>query len=797
MHHTLSTHGLYILVGAPGSGKSTWTQNVQGLTPECVISSDALRKQLFGEREIIDKDGSRHVLLSKDGDKAVFDIAYSMVRQRLQQRLPVVVDATNVTISARNAWSSIADDCGVPTTLVMFDVPEHVLIERDLKRSARVGIEVIQSFLKRLEKKSSHPVITVQDDDTFSIAPPQLPHSHIDVIGDVHGLYDDTVAMVSELGYTLNARGVFEHPSNRQLLFLGDWLDRGPDSIKCTELVFKQVTLGGHFAVMGNHEQKVLRAYRKQKLNNEMADVPFAAAETLTKMWAEVPSRTLEKWMDWMHRLPPMYQFGRFFFCHADVQSLDPMRTPCGTLFYGESKFGLVNTDEAFDRWSLAQGDHGPVLFRGHIPPTTEQPQRVFSLERKVGFAGTMMALRLDDCMSCLAAGDSLPSAVEKTTISRKTTFDFKAHMRVARQSLDGMNALVTQKFCASVKDAHFGFLLYSSLSFQDMTQNLSLETLADLKANKMITSRSDDDGSLDIYKYSRKVFYDNLWTAHPYLKHARGLVLDPAGKIVQNPFVKVFNYGENATGQNLPDSTPVIAVEKMNGFLGCITKHPFVPDTLLVTTTGSFNSDFVGYINDFITPALRASMLSHLSSNNETLMFEVIHPDDPHIVEYSADECGLYLIGARCKTLDAPLRSEESLDDTAKILGVRRPSYAYSTLGEVKKDIAHVQHEGFLVRDAVSGEALLKFKSVNYLTIKFLGRMGKAQIEAMFAHPKSFKKKIDEEYFPLVDLLTERSTQEVFSSMSPVERVAMVRGLVQTMRGLHDGTSTRVTPKP
>jgi len=73
-----------------------------------------------------------------------------------------------------------------------------------------------------------------------------------DIIGDIHGHADALAALLGELGYT-QRDGVYAHP-DRRVVFLGDFVDRGPKIRETLELVRGMVETDAAVTVMGNHE---------------------------------------------------------------------------------------------------------------------------------------------------------------------------------------------------------------------------------------------------------------------------------------------------------------------------------------------------------------------------------------------------------------------------------------------------------------------------------------------------------------------------------------------------------------
>ena len=86
----------------------------------------------------------------------------------------------------------------------------------------------------------------------------RLPDGPLDLIGDVHGEIDALRTLLDRLGVDV-ARGRAERP----LVFVGDLVDRGPDSVAVVELYAKLAAAGLAFAVLGNHELNVLMNAKK------------------------------------------------------------------------------------------------------------------------------------------------------------------------------------------------------------------------------------------------------------------------------------------------------------------------------------------------------------------------------------------------------------------------------------------------------------------------------------------------------------------------------------------------------
>ena len=73
-----------------------------------------------------------------------------------------------------------------------------------------------------------------------------------DIIGDIHGQADKLVNLLEKMGYTLHGK-VWNHPS-RQVIFVGDFIDRGLQQLETVKIARSMVNAGAALAVLGNHE---------------------------------------------------------------------------------------------------------------------------------------------------------------------------------------------------------------------------------------------------------------------------------------------------------------------------------------------------------------------------------------------------------------------------------------------------------------------------------------------------------------------------------------------------------------
>jgi polynucleotide kinase-phosphatase len=320
---TVPSMGLVVLVGASGSGKSTFA------------------REHFKQTEVVSSDFCRGLVADDENDQSAtpdaFDVLHFIVGTRLRRGLLTVVDATNVQHAARASLVKLARSHDVLVDAVVLDVPESVAVERSRNRPDRdFGRQVVSRqtrdlhrSLGRLKKEGFRRVHVLRGVEQVSTAvvSRERPWNDrrdlqgpFDIIGDVHGCVSELRTLLKELGWQVRYDGDLavgaSHPSARTAVFVGDLVDRGPDTPGVLRLVMGMVRSGTALCVSGNHEAKLVRA-----LKGANVTVSHGLAESLAQLDAE-PEDFRRAALDFMEGLIGHYVLddGRLVVAHAGLK---------------------------------------------------------------------------------------------------------------------------------------------------------------------------------------------------------------------------------------------------------------------------------------------------------------------------------------------------------------------------------------------------------------------------------------------------------------------------------------------
>jgi len=261
---------LVALVGISGSGKSTFAR--AHFRPTQVLSSDYFRGLVADDEN------------DQSASADAFDVLHYVTGKRLAAGRLTVVDATNLQPHARAGLVKVAREHDVLPVAVVLDVPEALAWERTQARPDRLfGRQVLTRMhrdlrrsLGSLTREGFRKVHVLRGPDEIAAA--EIRYEKLfndrrdetgpfDIVGDVHGCREELETLLERLGYHLvrddRQRPVNAvHPAGRTAVFVGDLVDRGPDSPGVLRLVMGMVTAGTAFCVAGNHEAKLLKALR-------------------------------------------------------------------------------------------------------------------------------------------------------------------------------------------------------------------------------------------------------------------------------------------------------------------------------------------------------------------------------------------------------------------------------------------------------------------------------------------------------------------------------------------------------
>lgn len=393
---------LVILIGASGSGKSTFAA------------------KHFGRYETISSDFCRGLVSDDENDQAAtvdaFDVLGYIAGKRLAAGNLTVIDATNVTSEARAQLVALARAHDVLPVAIVLDVPVSVATARNAARTDRdFGAHVVKRQHDQLRRslrnlgregfRTVHVLDGVDEIEAASVIRTRLysdhrdDHGPFDVIGDVHGCLGELLALLLRLGYVIE-RGDdghaidATHPEGRRVIFVGDLVDRGPDSVGVLRLAMGMTAAGHAKAVPGNHEQKLVRA-----LDGKKVTLSHGLETTLAELAAQ-PEEFRSAVRAWCYGLVShlVLDDGALVVAHAGLKEAYHGRASGRVrafALYGDT---TGETDEyglpVRYPWAAEYRGRAMVLY-GHTPtPVPEWVNGTLCLDTGCVFGGHLTALR-------------------------------------------------------------------------------------------------------------------------------------------------------------------------------------------------------------------------------------------------------------------------------------------------------------------------------------------------------------------------------------------------------------------
>lgn len=206
----------------------------------------------------------------------------------------------------------------------------------------------------------------------------------IDIIGDVHGLYEELLELIKKMGYDEQ----LNHKDDRKLLFIGDFIDRGPKSLEVYKFI-KNAVENQHYATLGNHEATLMRMYH---------NIPAKNRGSTIRVYEELKDNNLlEEAIEFFSNLPFYYIIDeKFLATHANIESFDELFITKKELLCGSypNKKKIFDVDEHYQKL-YNNRINKYRLIHGHIQKFANYKD-VFVLEERQVFRGNLVAFRCD-----------------------------------------------------------------------------------------------------------------------------------------------------------------------------------------------------------------------------------------------------------------------------------------------------------------------------------------------------------------------------------------------------------------
>lgn len=397
---------LVALVGISGSGKSTFA------------------KKHFKASEIVSSDVCRGIVSNDENDQTAtndaFDLLYYIVGKRLKKGLLTVIDATNIQSEGRKSVVKAAREYHCLPVAIVLNIPKKVCSERNDKRADRnFGDHVLRqqrSQLKRsirnLKKEGFRHIFVLNSEEevnnitTVLRDPLYSNKKHLtgpfDIIGDIHGCLDETLMLLKKLNYNVetvpfdleNYGYKVTAPNNRKVVFLGDLVDRGPNSAGVLKLAMSMVKNETAICVPGNHDIKL-----QKKLVGKNVNLKHGLAQTIEQLAGESEEFILEL-REFLYKLTSHYVLddGKLVVAHAGIREemqgrgSGAVRAFC---LYGETtgemdEFGLPMRYN----WAEEYRGKAKVVYGHTAVPEAQWLNKTIDIDTGCVFGGKLTALK-------------------------------------------------------------------------------------------------------------------------------------------------------------------------------------------------------------------------------------------------------------------------------------------------------------------------------------------------------------------------------------------------------------------
>lgn len=740
---------MYILRGAPGSGKSTWVSknNLEQYT----LSADSIR--LIFQSPVLKINGELGI--SQNNDKLVWELLLERLEDRMKRGEFVVVDATHYKSNLLNKYKSLIKQYRYKAYVIDFtNITRDELIRRNEARDKykKVPLEVINKMcaVSENDKEVSSRYTILSPDEALKKLHSSLLYDFTDkyenvaIFGDIHGCHSPLCSYFKA------------HPYSEKTLYIftGDYIDRGIQNKETLELLLSLSNNSNVLLLEGNHEGN-LRLYSEDKNNkylnkgeinaldsNELSEYikqikkstginsPRFITNTVPQI-IDINKKDLREFCRKLCQMAYFTFYGKeYFVCHGGIPITPSLFISTKEIIEGVGRY--EETTELNKYWEENTPDNC-ILIHGHrnvLLEDTKASDRVYNLCSEVEKGAPLRVLTLSK--------NECHSATYESTVFDKNSAEIKK---------------VKNEICVDSKN----------------------EKIKELNSNKWINKKILNKNLIS-YNFSRNAFNRRKWNSVTCM--ARGLFINPnTEKVVCRGYEKFFSWGETERNktENLIKSLkfPVFAYKKENGFLALVS-YKEEDDNLLVCSKSVDSGAYVDMITEELNKLSKETLeyiKNFCKDNRVTFVFECINQDkDPHIIEYSQNKLVLLdIIQNSLQFEKFSYNRVKEISDKIKI-ECKKLLYTFDNFKELynfKKEQDNsfdVKYEGWVLED--SENYMLKYKTRYY---KFWKQMRSVK-ERVQKHQQLNKTYVNTDEVKILNLMQHLDYAGVLKDLSIID---------------------------
>ena len=698
VYRTKEMRTLLLMRGAMGSGKSTFIRENQ--LEQYTLEADKIRMMVSAPE--LKPNGN--FAISQKHDTFVWDLLLQLLEDRMKRGDFTVIDATHSAAHLTKKYIELADKYKYSCFYYQLDTDLDTCLHNNMERAKKDPHKFVpEDAIKRchsLIQSTSLPnrfkrIHALSEIDNFYTLDLTNKYKNIKVIGDIQGCY-------SVLSEALNLSNQPELDKDTMYIFTGDLLDRGIENKQVFDWFLSVYRQPNVMVVEGNHEAHLFTysnlgieyCHSEEFVKNTYPQI-LGNIKAGTKQEAEFKSQIRSLYKTMVQCVKLKFHEQEFFICHGGLYSVPKlMYVSTRDLIRGSGKYetDIVDIYENNYHNGLCQG-----LIQVHGHRKQKESNISICLEDSVEFGGNLCVLDIS------ANGYS----VQKY-----------------KNSVFSAEAVEKQKH---KDDTQY----MNKVDDKDLTAK---EEINDMLRSKLVNVKSipfSEQRKIYSLNFSNRAFYDKKWNSMTI--KARGLFVDSVtGEVLIRSYEKFFNFKElpQTTEQQLRENLvfPVKAWHKYNGFLGIMS---VIDGKTQLATKSTIAGDFKNMFQelwDKVPHEITEFMANLAQKHNVSFIFEVVHRNDVHIVEYPKEQ--LVLLDVLPNTLHLP----HNWDVTSKELMLFVQNYIhdfsiqndilsfkqllglannYEELEQIMDDLDKTEIEGGVFQD--SNNFMFKYKAKFY----------------------------------------------------------------------------------